>query len=108
MRRMSVFPQHGTALGNLGLTANEIRQETENNTSELVSDLVNLSARARFQAIRSLPTPFNKKKTIRNRVNSVKLSKAILAADCREQVSRVKMQFLNTDLSKFHIPKSPA
>ncbi len=34
-------------------------------TSELVSDLVNLSARARFQAIRSIPMPFNEKKTIR-------------------------------------------
>lgn len=32
-------------------------------------------------------------------MNSVKLSKTILAADCRQQVSRVKMQFLNTDLS---------
>lgn len=93
MRRMSVFPQHGTALGNLGLTANEIRQETENNTSELVSDLVNLSARARFQAIRSIPMPFNEKKTIRNRVNSVKLSKTILAADCRQQVSRSFRRF---------------
>ncbi|XP_016401127.1 transmembrane channel-like protein 5 [Sinocyclocheilus rhinocerous] len=93
MRRMSVFPQHGTALGNLGLTANEIRQETENNTSELVSDLVNLSARARFQAIRSLHMPFNEKKTIRNRVNSVKLSKTILAADCRQQVSQSFRRF---------------
>uniref|UniRef100_A0A673K7P5 Transmembrane channel-like protein n=1 Tax=Sinocyclocheilus rhinocerous TaxID=307959 RepID=A0A673K7P5_9TELE len=51
-----------------------------------------MSARARFQAIRSLHM---------NRVNSVKLSKTILAADCRQQVSQVKseMQFLNTDLS---------
>lgn len=30
MRRMSVFPQPGTSLGNLGLTANEIQQEVEN------------------------------------------------------------------------------
>ncbi|XP_052405815.1 transmembrane channel-like protein 5 isoform X2 [Carassius gibelio] len=93
MRRMSVFPQHDTALGNLGLTANEIRQETENNTSELVSDLVNLSAGARFEAIRSLHVPFNEKKTIRNRVNSVKLSKTILAADCGQQVSRSFRRF---------------
>ncbi|KAK9977574.1 hypothetical protein ABG768_019381 [Culter alburnus] len=90
MRRMSVFPQHGTALG---LTANEIRQEVENNTSELVSDLVNLSARARFQAIRSLPVSFNERKTIRNRVNSVKLSKTMLPADCRQQVSRSFRKF---------------
>ncbi|XP_051743421.1 transmembrane channel-like protein 5 [Ctenopharyngodon idella] len=90
MRRMSIFPQHGTALG---LTANEIRQEVENNTSELVSDLVNLSARARFQAIRSLPMSFNERKTIRNRVNSVKLSKTILPADCRQQVSRSFRRF---------------
>ncbi|XP_067229947.1 transmembrane channel-like protein 5 [Chanodichthys erythropterus] len=90
MRRMSVFPQHGTALG---LTANEIRQEVEYNTSELVSDLVNLSARARFQAIRSLPVSFNERKTIRNRVNSVKLSKTMLPADCRQQVSRSFRRF---------------
>jgi len=35
MRRMSAFPQHGTALGTLGLTANEIRQEVENSKSHL-------------------------------------------------------------------------
>ncbi|XP_077068591.1 transmembrane channel-like protein 5 isoform X2 [Siphateles boraxobius] len=93
MRRMSVFPQHGTALGTLGLTANEIRQEVENKTSELVSDLVNLSAGGRFQAIRSLPMSFNERKTIRNRVNSVKLSKTILRADCRQQVSRSFRRF---------------
>uniref|UniRef100_A0A8C1QG50 Transmembrane channel-like protein n=1 Tax=Cyprinus carpio TaxID=7962 RepID=A0A8C1QG50_CYPCA len=33
--------------------------------SELVSDLVNLSAGARFQAIRSLPMSFNERKTVR-------------------------------------------
>uniref|UniRef100_A0A673K9B2 Transmembrane channel-like protein n=1 Tax=Sinocyclocheilus rhinocerous TaxID=307959 RepID=A0A673K9B2_9TELE len=33
--------------------------------SELVSDLVSLSAGARIQAIRSLPMPFNERKTIR-------------------------------------------
>ncbi|KAK7174945.1 hypothetical protein R3I93_001985 [Phoxinus phoxinus] len=93
MRRMSVFPQHGTALETLGLTANEIRQEVENKTSELVSDLVNLSAGGRFQAIRSLPMSFNERKTIRNRVNSVKLSKTILSADCRQQVSRSFRRF---------------
>ncbi|XP_043090617.1 transmembrane channel-like protein 5 [Puntigrus tetrazona] len=62
-------------------------------TSELVSDLVNLSATARFQAIRSLPKPFYEKKTIRDRVNSVKLSKAILAPDCRQHVSRSFRRF---------------
>ncbi|XP_067270650.1 transmembrane channel-like protein 5 isoform X3 [Pseudorasbora parva] len=93
MRRMSVFPQHGTALGTLGLTANEIRQEIENNTSELVTDLVNLSAGARFQAIRSLPMSFNERKTIRNRVNLVKVSKTILPGDCRQQVSRSFRRF---------------
>ncbi|KAG1967739.1 transmembrane channel-like protein [Pimephales promelas] len=93
MRRMSAFPQHGTALGTLGLTANEIRQEVENKTSELVTDLVNRSAGGRFQAIRSLPMPLNERKTIRNRVNSVKLSKTILPADCRQQVSRSFRRF---------------
>lgn len=87
MRRMSVYPQHGTALENLGLTAHEIRQEVENNTSELVSDLSDLSAGARFQAIRSLTMSYNERKTIRNRVNSIKLSKTILPTDCRQQVS---------------------
>ncbi|XP_056309486.1 transmembrane channel-like protein 5 [Danio aesculapii] len=87
MRRMSVYPQHGTALENLGLTAQEIRQEVENNTSELVSDLSDLSAGARFQAIRSLPMSYNERKTIRNRVNNIKLSKTILPTDCRQQMS---------------------
>ncbi|XP_050962623.1 transmembrane channel-like protein 5 [Labeo rohita] len=93
MRRMSVFPQHGAALGHLGLSANEIRQEVENNTSELVSDLVNQSARARFQAIRSLPMPFSERKIIRNRVNSVKQSKTIIPTNCGQQVSRSFRRF---------------
>ncbi|KAL1278027.1 hypothetical protein QQF64_024700 [Cirrhinus molitorella] len=93
MRRMSVFPQHGRALGNLGLSANEIQQEVENKTSELVSDLVNLSARARFQAIRSLPMAFDERKRMRNRVNSVKHSKTIIPANCRQQVSRSFRRF---------------
>lgn len=84
---MSVYPQHGTALENLGLTAHEIQQEVENNTSELVSDLSDLSAGARFQAIRSLPMSYNERKAIRNRVNNIKLSKTILPTDCRQQVS---------------------
>lgn len=41
---MSVFPQPGTSLGNLGLTANEIQQEVENSkffTSDVVCDAEN-------------------------------------------------------------------
>ncbi|XP_051987954.1 transmembrane channel-like protein 5 [Xyrauchen texanus] len=93
MRRMSVFPQNGTTLRNLGLTANEIQQEVENNTSELVSDLVDLSARARIQAIRSLPMSYNERRRIRSRVVSVKLSKNILPVDCSQQVLRSFRRF---------------
>ncbi|XP_051569812.1 transmembrane channel-like protein 5 isoform X2 [Myxocyprinus asiaticus] len=93
MRRMSVFPQNGTTLGNLGLTANEIQQEVENNTSELVSDLVDLSASARIQAIRSLPMSYNERRRIRSRVISVKLSKTILPVDCSQQVLRSFRRF---------------
>ncbi|XP_051995157.1 transmembrane channel-like protein 5 [Xyrauchen texanus] len=93
MRRMSIFPHNGTALGNLGRTANEIQQEVENDTSELVSDIVNRSARARIQAIRSLPMSYNERRRIRSRVISVKLSKTIFPVDCSQQVSRSFRRF---------------
>nr|XP_055050170.1 transmembrane channel-like protein 5 [Misgurnus anguillicaudatus]XP_055050171.1 transmembrane channel-like protein 5 [Misgurnus anguillicaudatus] len=93
MRRLSVYPNPGTSLGNLGLLANEIQQEVENNTSDLVSELVDLSAGARIQAIRSLPVSCDERRTIRNRVISVKNSKTIFNVDCGQQVSRSFRRF---------------
>ncbi|KAI7803952.1 putative transmembrane channel-like protein 5 [Triplophysa rosa] len=92
MRRMSVFPS-GTSLGNLGLTANVLQQEDENNTSELVSELANLSDRARIQAIRSLPMSYDERRRIRSRAISVKTSKNIFNIDCSQQVSRSFRRF---------------
>ncbi|XP_072548999.1 transmembrane channel-like protein 5 isoform X2 [Salminus brasiliensis] len=91
MRRMSLFPRRGTALGNLGLTEEEIRDEVENDTYELVSEFVKLPTRARIQAIRALPMSFYEKRNIRSRVISVKLSKKHIlptcCTDCNQQVS---------------------
>ncbi|KAL6476226.1 hypothetical protein MHYP_G00147250 [Metynnis hypsauchen] len=91
MRRMSLFPRRGTSLGNLGLTEEEIREEVENDTYELVSEFVKLPNRARIQAIRSLPMNFSERRNIRSRVISIKLSeKNILptcCTDCNQQVS---------------------
>ncbi|XP_049323755.1 transmembrane channel-like protein 5 isoform X2 [Astyanax mexicanus] len=91
MRRMSLFPRRGTALGNLGLTEEEIRDEVENDTDELVSELVKLPTRGRIQAIRALPMSFHERRNVRTRVISVKLSeKRILptcCTDCSQQVS---------------------
>ncbi|KAI4900238.1 hypothetical protein NFI96_027276, partial [Prochilodus magdalenae] len=91
MRRMSLFPHGGTPVGNLGLTEEEIRDEVENDTYELVSEFVKLPTRARIQAIRSLPMSFCERRNIRSRVISVKLSeKSILPTcwtDCNQRVS---------------------
>ncbi|KAA0705803.1 Transmembrane channel-like protein 5 [Triplophysa tibetana] len=85
---MSVFPQPGTSLGNQGPTAYELQQVVEKNTSELVSELANLSDRARIQAIRSLPMSYDDRRRIRSRAISVKTSKNIFNIDCTQHVSR--------------------
>lgn len=91
MRRMSLFP-HRSTLGNLELTRDEIQQEVENDTHELVSELVNLPTRARIQAIRALPMTFHERRYVRGRVMSVKHSKKtdmlpMCCTDCHQQTS---------------------
>ncbi|KAK2829016.1 hypothetical protein Q7C36_017006 [Tachysurus vachellii] len=92
MRRMSLFPRRGAPLGNLELTDDEIQEEVENDTRELVSELVNLPARARIQAIRALPMSFHERRYVRGRVMSVKDSKKnnmlpTCCTDCHQQTS---------------------
>ncbi|XP_034165820.2 transmembrane channel-like protein 5 isoform X1 [Pangasianodon hypophthalmus] len=88
MRRMSLFPHGGTPRGNLELT----RDEIENDTRELVSELVNLPTRARRQAIRALPISFHERRYVRSRVMSLKHSKKnrtlpTCCTDCHQQTS---------------------
>ncbi|GAA6075958.1 transmembrane channel-like protein 5 [Tachysurus ichikawai] len=109
MRRMSLFPRRGGPLGNLELTDDEIQDEVEIDTRELVSELVNLPARARIQAIRALPMSFHERRYVRGRVMSVKDSKKnnmlpTCCTDCHQQTSLV-IRTLNSSsmrLSFFH------
>ncbi|KAK3552740.1 hypothetical protein QTP86_022150 [Hemibagrus guttatus] len=90
-KRMSLFPHRGAPLGNLDLTSDEIQKEVENDTRELVSELVNLPTRARIQAIRALPMSFHERRYVRGRVMSVKHAKKNLlptcCTDCHQQTS---------------------
>ncbi|XP_066498856.1 transmembrane channel-like protein 5 [Hoplias malabaricus] len=96
-RRMSLLPRRGAALGNLGLTEEEIQEEVENDTYELVSELVKLPTRARIQTIRALPMSFHERRHIRSRVISVKLSKKNVlptcCTDCSQRVSLFLRRF---------------
>ncbi|XP_060757066.1 transmembrane channel-like protein 5 [Neoarius graeffei] len=92
LRRTSLFPHRGAPLGNLDLTYDEIQEEIKNDTHELVSELVKLSARARMQAIRALPISFHERRYVRGRVMSVKqLKKSDMlptcCTDCHQQTS---------------------
>ncbi|CAB1344573.1 unnamed protein product [Coregonus sp. 'balchen'] len=64
-RRMSLFPVGEAALGNLGLSEDDIRNEMENEEQNLVKELVAMSTRDRIKAIRDLPMSFDDKKHIR-------------------------------------------
>ncbi|XP_026858564.2 transmembrane channel-like protein 5 [Electrophorus electricus] len=91
MQTMRLLPHRSSALGNLGLTEAEIREEVENDTDDLVSELVKLPTRARIRAIKALPMSFQDRRNIRSRVISVRLSRKnvllMCCTDFREQVS---------------------
>ncbi|XP_053370217.1 transmembrane channel-like protein 5 [Clarias gariepinus] len=92
MRRMSLFPRHGDSVENFELTHDEIQEEVENDTRELVSELIDLPARARVQAIRALPMSFHERRYVRGRVMSFKHSKKkdllpMCCTDCHQQTS---------------------
>ncbi|KAK6300607.1 hypothetical protein J4Q44_G00287050 [Coregonus suidteri] len=90
-RRMSLFPVGEAALGNLGLSEDDIRNEMENEEQNLVKELVAMSTRDRIKAIRDLPMSFDDKKHIRGQVlafKSFKKSRQLNCfADCSKTVS---------------------
>ncbi|XP_064857544.1 transmembrane channel-like protein 5 isoform X2 [Oncorhynchus nerka] len=90
-RKMSLFPVGEAALGNLGLSEDDIRNEMENEEQNLVQELVAMSTRDRIKAIRDLPMSFDDKKHIRGQVlalKSFKKSRQLNCfADCSKTVS---------------------
>ncbi|XP_030646564.1 transmembrane channel-like protein 5 isoform X1 [Chanos chanos] len=97
--RRSIYAGHGTwrNFGNLGLTEDEIEEEVENETVQLVRELVELPSRACRQRIRGLPMNFNERRNIRSQVFSAKLSKKSRLPTCctdfSEQASRSFRRF---------------
>ncbi|XP_031687663.1 transmembrane channel-like protein 5 isoform X1 [Oncorhynchus kisutch] len=90
-RKMSLFPVGEAALGNLGLSEDDIRNEMENEEHNLVQELVAMSTRDRIKAIRDLPMSFDDKKHIRGQVLALKSFKKSrhlnCFADCSKTVS---------------------
>ncbi|KAG7491876.1 hypothetical protein MATL_G00008730 [Megalops atlanticus] len=90
-RKMSLFPGGGVALGKLGMTEEDIREEIENEEQDLVKELAAMSSRDQIRAIRELPMSIEDKKHIRSQVLACKSSKRGLhltcCTDCSEQVS---------------------
>ncbi|KAI5097798.1 transmembrane channel-like protein 5 isoform X1 [Silurus meridionalis] len=87
-----MFPHRGASLGNIELSHDEIQEELEIDTRELVSDLIKLPTRARVQAIRALPMSYQERRYVRGRVVSVKHSKKrdllpTCCTDCHQQTS---------------------
>ncbi|XP_061086463.1 transmembrane channel-like protein 5 [Conger conger] len=96
-RRMSLFPGGGVALGRLGLTEEDIRDEIESEEQDLVKELVAMSSRDQIQAIRVLQMNLQDKRDIRSQVLACKSSKGgvklTCLTDCNEQVSRSFRRF---------------
>ncbi|KAL2091067.1 hypothetical protein ACEWY4_013330 [Coilia grayii] len=90
-RRSCLLPRSCAVLCNLGLSEPEIETEIENDTAELVWDLVRMPRGMRAQAIRSLAVSFEEKRNIRLRVLEARLPKDSVkrtcCTDCCEQVS---------------------
>ncbi|KAG9337623.1 hypothetical protein JZ751_028380 [Albula glossodonta] len=97
-RKMSLFPGGGVALGKLGMTEEDIRDEIESEERDLVKELAAMSSRDQIQAIRVLPMSLEDKKHIRSQVLATKQSKHGLqltcCSSCSEQVSRVSSRLL--------------
>ncbi|XP_045563260.1 transmembrane channel-like protein 5 [Salmo salar] len=81
-RKMSLFPVGEAALGNLGLSEDDIRNEMENEEQILVKELVAMSTRDRIKAIRDLPMSFDDKKHIRGQVLALKSFKKSRQLNC--------------------------
>ncbi|XP_029545281.1 transmembrane channel-like protein 5 [Salmo trutta] len=81
-RKMSLFPVGEAALGNLGLSEDDIRNEMENEEQHLVKELVAMSTRDRIKAIRDLPMSFDDKKHIRGQVLALKSFKKSRQLNC--------------------------
>ncbi|XP_071032533.1 transmembrane channel-like protein 5 [Oncorhynchus clarkii lewisi] len=81
-RKMSLFPVGEAALGNLGLSVDDIRNEMENEEQNLVKELVAMSTRDRIKAIRDLPMSFDDKKHIRGQVLALKSFKKSRQLNC--------------------------
>uniref|UniRef100_W5MJ21 Transmembrane channel-like protein n=1 Tax=Lepisosteus oculatus TaxID=7918 RepID=W5MJ21_LEPOC len=93
-RRRSLFPAgtlSATALGRLGLTAEDFREEIEREEQDLVTELAAKSIRDRVRAIRQLPMSLQDKSHIRKQVLLLVTSKRRLqltcCTDCTESVS---------------------
>uniref|UniRef100_A0A8C7I2J4 Transmembrane channel-like protein n=1 Tax=Oncorhynchus kisutch TaxID=8019 RepID=A0A8C7I2J4_ONCKI len=81
-RKMSLFPVGEAALGNLGLSEDDIRNEMENEEQNLVKELVAMSTRDTIKAIRDLPMSFDDKKHIRGQVLALKSFKKSRQLNC--------------------------
>ncbi|XP_052361061.1 transmembrane channel-like protein 5 [Oncorhynchus keta] len=81
-RKMSLFPVGEAALGNLGLSEDDIRNEMENEEQNLVKELVAMSTRDRIKATRDLPMSFDDKKHIRGQVLALKSFKKSRQLNC--------------------------
>ncbi|XP_069036968.1 transmembrane channel-like protein 5 isoform X1 [Lepisosteus oculatus] len=93
-RRRSLFPAgtlSATALGRLGLTAEDFREEIEREEQDLVTELAAKSIRDRVRAIRQLPMSLQDKSHVRKQVLLLVTSKRRLqltcCTDCTESVS---------------------
>ncbi|XP_071245610.1 transmembrane channel-like protein 5 [Salvelinus alpinus] len=87
-RKMSLFPVGEAALGNLGLSEDDIRNEMENEEHNLVQELVAMSTRDRIKAIRDLPMSFDDKKHIRGQVLALKSFKKSRQLNCFSDCSK--------------------
>ncbi|XP_035258703.1 transmembrane channel-like protein 5 isoform X1 [Anguilla anguilla] len=96
-RKMSLFPGGGVALGRLGITEEDVREEIQSGEQELVKELVAMSSRDQIQAMRVLQMSLQDKRHIRRQVLACKSSKRGLKltclTDCTEQVSRSFRRF---------------
>ncbi|XP_064818980.1 transmembrane channel-like protein 5 isoform X2 [Oncorhynchus masou masou] len=86
--KMSLFPVGEAALGNLGLSEDDIRNEMENEEQNLVQELVAMSTRDRIKAIRDLPMSFDDKKHIRGQVLALKSFKKSRQLNCFADCSK--------------------
>ncbi|XP_042154553.1 transmembrane channel-like protein 5 [Oncorhynchus tshawytscha] len=90
-RRQSPLPLQGTAVGRLGLSEEEAKEQMENDTVELVRELVTMPSRDRVKAVRGLPVSLGERRNIRCRVLAEKFSRTSLertsCTDCWEQIS---------------------